>query len=47
LIQLMLLYILVESGSAYRLALVFAISIASMSNFALYKKITFRERVLA
>jgi dolichol-phosphate mannosyltransferase len=47
LIQLMLLYILVESGSAYRLALVFAISIASMSNFVLYKKITFRERVLA
>ena len=47
LIQLMLLYVLVESGSAYRLALVFAISIASMSNFVLYKKITFRERVLA
>jgi dolichol-phosphate mannosyltransferase len=47
LIQIMLLYLLVENGSPYRLALVFAISIASMSNFVLYKKITFRERVLA
>ena len=47
LIQIMLLYILVENGSPYRLALVFAISVASMSNFVLYKKITFRERVLA
>lgn len=47
LIQIVLLYFLVENGSPYRLALVFAISIASMSNFVLYKKITFRERVLA
>jgi dolichol-phosphate mannosyltransferase len=47
LIQIMLLYILVENGSPYRLALVFAISVASISNFVLYKKITFRERVLA
>jgi dolichol-phosphate mannosyltransferase len=47
LIQIMLLYILVENGSPYRLALVLAISVASMSNFVLYKKITFRERVLA
>lgn len=47
LIQIFLLYMLVENGSSYRLALVIAVSVASMSNFVLYKKITFREKVLA
>jgi dolichol-phosphate mannosyltransferase len=47
LIQIFILYMLVENGSPYRLALVIAVSVASMSNFVLYKKITFREKVLA
>lgn len=47
LIQIFLLYVLVENDLPYRLALVIAVSVASMSNFVLYKKITFREKVWA
>jgi dolichol-phosphate mannosyltransferase len=46
-IQIFLLYVLVENDLPYRLALVIAVSVASMSNFVLYKKITFREKVWA
>ncbi len=47
LIQIFILYVLVENDLPYRLALVIAVSVASMSNFVLYKKITFREKVWA
>jgi dolichol-phosphate mannosyltransferase len=47
LIQIFILYALVENDLPYRLALVIAVSVASMSNFVLYKKITFREKVWA
>jgi putative flippase GtrA len=38
---------LVENDMPYRLSLVLAVSIASLSNFVLYKKLTFREKVWA
>ncbi len=47
LIQLFILYMLVENDMPYRLSLVLAVSIASLSNFILYKKLTFREKVWA
>jgi dolichol-phosphate mannosyltransferase len=47
LIQLFILYMLVENDMPYRLSLVLAVSIASLSNFVLYKKLTFREKVWA
>lgn len=47
LIQIFLLYVLVENDLPYRLALVIAVSVAFMSNFVLYKKLTFREKVWA
>ncbi|MEP6576286.1 MAG: glycosyltransferase family 2 protein [Nitrososphaerota archaeon] len=46
-IQLFILYMLVENDMPYRLSLVLAVSIASLSNFVLYKKLTFREKVWA
>ena len=46
-IQLLLLYLLViEYGLQYRVSLILAIAIASMSNFLLNKKWTFRENLL-
>jgi dolichol-phosphate mannosyltransferase len=46
-IQLLLLYMLViEYGLQYRVSLLLAIAIASMSNFLLNKKWTFRENLL-
>ncbi|MCD6037114.1 MAG: Undecaprenyl-phosphate mannosyltransferase [Nitrososphaeraceae archaeon] len=46
-IQLLLLYLLVlEYGLQYRVSLILAVAIASMSNFLLNKKWTFRESLL-
>jgi dolichol-phosphate mannosyltransferase len=46
-IQLLLLYLLVvEYGLQYRVSLILAVAIASMSNFLLNKKWTFRENLL-
>jgi dolichol-phosphate mannosyltransferase len=46
-IQLLLLYLLVvEYGLQYRISLILAVAIASMSNFLLNKKWTFRENLL-
>jgi dolichol-phosphate mannosyltransferase len=44
-IQLTLVYILVESGMSYTISLVCAVAAASISNFILNKKWTFREKV--
>src|SRR5215208_1148763 len=46
-IQLLLLYLLVlEYGLQYRVSLILAVAIASMSNFLLNKKWTYRENLL-
>ena len=44
-IQLTLVYLLVESGLSYNLSLICAVAAASISNFILNKKWTFREKV--
>ena len=44
-IQLGVLHILLQSGFGYELSLVIAVSIASISNFLLNKRLTFGERV--
>jgi dolichol-phosphate mannosyltransferase len=44
-IQLTLVYLLVESGLFYNLSLICAVAAASISNFILNKKWTFREKV--
>ena len=43
-IQLITLYLLVESGIQYAISLVVAVALASISNFLLNKKWTFREK---
>jgi dolichol-phosphate mannosyltransferase len=44
-LQLIILYLLVQSGEAYELSLILAVAIASMGNFLLNKKLTFREKI--
>jgi len=45
-LQLAILYLLVQSGGMkYEFSLILAVAIASMSNFLLNKKWTFREKV--
>lgn len=44
-IQLTLIYLMVESGMSYNLSLICAVAAASISNFVLNKKWTFREKV--
>ena len=44
-IQLGVLHVLLQSGSSYEVSLIIAVSIASISNFLLNKKLTFGERV--
>ena len=44
-IQLTLVYLMVESGISYNLSLICAVAAASISNFILNKKWTFREKV--
>lgn len=44
-IQLILLYIFLESGLQYDLSLILAVAIAPISNFLLNKKWTFREKM--
>jgi dolichol-phosphate mannosyltransferase len=44
-LQLIILYLLVQSGEAYELSLIVAVAIASMGNFLLNKKLTFREKI--
>src|SRR3989442_510316 len=44
-VQLMLLYLFVQSGSQYTASLVLAVAAASVSNFLLNKKWTFREKI--
>ena len=44
-IQLTLVYLLVESGLSYNLSLICAVAAASISNFILNKRWTFREKV--
>jgi len=44
-VQLMLLYLFVQSGFQYTASLVLAVAAASVSNFLLNKKWTFREKV--
>jgi len=44
-IQLTLVYLMVESGIPYNLSLICAVAAASISNFILNKKWTFREKV--
>ena len=44
-IQLMLLYFLVQSGFEYTLSLITAVAVASVSNFILNKKWTFHEKI--
>jgi dolichol-phosphate mannosyltransferase len=45
-IQLGLVYMLVESGTfKYEFALITAVAIASISNFILNKKLTFKEKI--
>ena len=43
--QLVLVYVLVESGLRYEISLVFAVSLASISNFLLNKKLTFKDKI--
>jgi dolichol-phosphate mannosyltransferase len=44
-VQLILLYLLVQSGFQYTPSLVLAVAAASVSNFLLNKKWTFREKI--
>ncbi len=44
-IQLLLLYILVQSGFEYGISLLAAVAVASISNFLLNKKWTFHEKI--
>ena len=44
-IQLLLLYILVQSGFVYGISLLAAVAVASISNFLLNKKWTFHEKI--
>jgi dolichol-phosphate mannosyltransferase len=44
-LQLIILYLLVQSGEVYELSLILAVAIASMGNFLLNKKLTFREKI--
>jgi dolichol-phosphate mannosyltransferase len=44
-LQLIILYLLVQSGQVYELSLILAVAIASMGNFLLNKKLTFREKI--
>lgn len=44
-IQLGVLYVLLQSGFSYEVALLIAVSIASISNFLLNKKLTFGEKI--
>jgi dolichol-phosphate mannosyltransferase len=44
-VQLMLLYLLVQSGFQYTASLVLAVAAASVGNFLLNKKWTFREKI--
>jgi dolichol-phosphate mannosyltransferase len=44
-VQLMLLYLFVQSGFQYTASLVLAVAAASVSNFLLNKKWTFREKI--
>lgn len=44
-IQLILLYLFVQSGSQYTVSLILAVGAASVSNFLLNKKWTFREKI--
>lgn len=44
-VQLILLYLFVQSGSQYTVSLILAVGAASASNFLLNKKWTFREKI--
>jgi dolichol-phosphate mannosyltransferase len=44
-IQLGVLHVLLQSGFSYEVSLIIAVSMASISNFLLNKKLTFGERV--
>jgi dolichol-phosphate mannosyltransferase len=44
-VQLLLLYVFVQSGFEYGISLIFAVAVASVSNFLLNKKWTFHEKV--
>jgi len=44
-IQLGVLHLLLQSGFSYELSLILAVGIASISNFLLNKKLTFREKI--
>jgi dolichol-phosphate mannosyltransferase len=44
-IQLGVLHMLLQSGFSYELSLILAVGIASISNFLLNKKLTFREKI--
>lgn len=44
-LQLTLVYTFVESGFSYTMALLFAVAIASSSNFLLNKRLTFRDQL--
>ena len=44
-IQLGLVYVMVEAGFRYELSLLFAVSVASISNFLLNKKLTFKDKI--
>jgi dolichol-phosphate mannosyltransferase len=44
-IQLGVLHVLLQSGSSYEVSLIIAVSIASISNFLLNKRLTFGERI--
>jgi dolichol-phosphate mannosyltransferase len=44
-IQLGVLHVLLQSGFSYEVSLIIAVSIASISNFLLNKKLTFGERI--
>jgi dolichol-phosphate mannosyltransferase len=44
-VQLMLLFCLVQTGFQYTVSLVLAVAVASISNFLLNKKWTFREKI--
>lgn len=44
-IQLILLYLLIQSGFQYAASLVLAVAVASVSNFLLNKRWTFREKI--
>ena len=44
-IQLAVLHVLLQSGFSYEISLLIAVSIASISNFLLNKKLTFGERI--